>query len=962
MTRRGSSIVDPGLGRRRRAVLPMSVRRWGQPFALLAASSLLASPATSAARIEKFVPNVAPETIITGGPADSSAATPSRVHFFWTGADADGSVDHFDFIMVDHPRSKDSIGPGGTDPVIITVPLPDDPRWTSTTAMDSLFVASADTLRRNPRPAPGETAADVLRHPFERWHTFFIRAVDEAGTPDPTPDYRSFNAQTLAPTVHLLPPVQAGTNLIAPPVIVFHWDGKDPLNEHAFIRPVASRYVIIDSKLDISIPVLYASYPESLYTLPQRFQWSSWIPWDLPDGAGRQAVIKGLLRIGDAPNSGYYVFAVQALDEAGAITPVFDFQSNDLNNVALIRVQGIAGPVLVVREEVLGTQTFVGGSNPVRMQIAGGQTVAFRWSADASHYGGTITDYRYGWDILNPDNDQEWSPWSSSTEAPPRTFAAGTHRFLLQARDNTESRTGAIFELMVHAVTRNRDLLWVDDSDHLTDDVTESAEDIRWLSVYQQLTETSNVHFDPDLDVYDIRNNRDESPTLPLLLDYKVVVWSVRSGSSGSSGLRRTAQFFDPFPTRNQNSGRNFNILNVYVANGGKLWINGFRPAIQLWPDERAFGSQGQPVNVTHWDDPIEPHPGIDSVGSTSLLYEMGVEMFDVGATFGVPRQVSSHWCYGLQVATSGVPALQLHSSWGQGGTGGRSNIEIYDMPGALASQMAPLRPPPGKTRVLYTYVSHVPEDSSQHITYPVTADKQPMFLVTKAAPDDPYSNRALCGFEPYYLDSISHARLARHVLLEEMGLEPTPVFLRQLTAEASGGSVRIRWEVEASSDPAEFRLQASAGSAEWAVPFTSVGPREFAATDESPHLAGAGTVTYSLYSQEAGAPWVLLGQETVVLAAPPPVVQLLPPHPNPFNPRVLIPFVLPAKEHVRLAIYAPDGRRIALLLDAIRPAGPGSVSWDGTDALSRPVASGLYLARLDAGGASLSEKLLLLK
>ncbi|HZM17173.1 MAG TPA: hypothetical protein VFE28_14320, partial [Candidatus Krumholzibacteria bacterium] len=446
------------------------------------------------------------------------------------------------------------------------------------------------------------------------------------------------------------------------------------------------------------------------------------------------------------------------------------------------------------------------------------------------------------------------------------------------------------------------------------------------------------------------------------LLDYKVVVWSVRSGSTGSSGLRRTAQFFDPFPSRNQNSGRNFNILNVYFANGGKLWINGLLPAKQLWPDERDFGSQGQPVNVTCWDDPLDPHPGIDSVGTTSLLYKLGVEMFDVGTAFGGPRQTASHWCYGLQAVAPGVPALQLHSSWGQGGTGGRNNVEIYDMPGALAQAQPLLRPPLGKSRVLYTYVSHVPEDSLQHIVYPVTADKQPMFLVTKAAPDDQHYNLALCGFEPYYLESNSHARLVQHVLLQEMGLGPTPVFLRQLSAVASSGSVRIRWEVEASSASAEFRLQASAGGAEWTVPFTSVGPREFVAMDESPHLAGAGSVRYSLYAQEAGAPWVLLGQETVVLAAPPPVVQLLPPHPNPFNPRVMIPFVLPARQHVRLAIYAPDGRRIALLLDAIRPPGSGSVFWDGTDALGRPVASGLYLARLDAGGASLSEKLLLLK
>ena len=958
MTRCGGTtpVTPSGL---RGSPAPAAARvRSAWSLALLVGPSLAARAA--AAPIEKYQPNLPPESIISSGPPDSTAATLYRPRFYWTGTDPDGNVDHFEFIMVDHPASKDSIQ-GGSSPVIVTIPAVDDPRWTRTWATDSIFVTRADTLRRDPRPGPGETPRDVLLHPFERWHTFFLRAVDDAGLSDPTPAYRSFNAHNLAPTVHLLPPVQPGTTLRVPPVVVFHWDGKDPLNEHAFRQPVASRYVIIDSKVDFSRHPLYASYPESLYTLPQRFTWSPWIPWDLPDGAGRQVMITGLKPIGGG--SGLYIFAVQALDEAGAITPVFDFQSVGLNNVALVQVTDTAGPLLLVQEEFLGTHNFVGSSNPLRMDIAAGQTIAFRWSADASRYGGTITRYRYAWDLVDPQNDEEWSPWSSSTQAPPQTFTTGVHRFLLQARDDTESRIGVVFELTVQTATRSRDVLWVDDTDHQTDEVTENAERSRWLSVLQQLTEASHLRFDPELDVYDIRKNRGLPPSLRLLFDYKAVVWSVRSGRDGSTGLRRTAQFFDPFLSYNWNSGRNFNILNVYLANDGRLWINGLYPALQLWPDQRAAGAEPLPVNVTHWDDPRQPHPGIDSVGTTSLLYKMGVEMFDVGSTVAVwARSTGKHYCYGLRPAALGVPTLQLGSNWSQAGTGGRTNIEIYDMPGALASLMPPLRPPPGKTKVLYTYLSHVPEDSLQNIYYPLTADKQPMFVVTKTVPNDLYYNLALCGFEPYYLDSISHVQLARHVLLQEMGLDPTPIFLRQLSAVASGGSVRIRWEVESTSDPAEFRLRAKAGEAEWTVPFTSVGPREFAATDESPHLAGAGSVTYSLYAQEVGAPWVLLGQETVVFTGPPRVVQLLPPRPNPFNPRVVIPFVLPAKAHVRLAIYAPDGRRITLLLDAIRPAGPGSVLWDGTDALGRSVASGLYLARLEAGGTNLSAKLLLLK
>lgn len=103
--------------------------------------------------IEKLGPSEPPETLLTSGPPDSTSATSYRVHFSWSGTDPDGAVDHFEFIMVDHPAANDSIS-GGTSPVTITVPEPDDPRWTPTSGMDSTFVTLADTLRRDPRPGP----------------------------------------------------------------------------------------------------------------------------------------------------------------------------------------------------------------------------------------------------------------------------------------------------------------------------------------------------------------------------------------------------------------------------------------------------------------------------------------------------------------------------------------------------------------------------------------------------------------------------------------------------------------------------------------------------------------------------------------------------------------------------------------------------------------------------------------
>ena len=47
---------------------------------------------------------------------------------------------------MDHPAVDDSINSGAQHRVAVTVPLPDDPRWTSTTSKDSVFITRADTL------------------------------------------------------------------------------------------------------------------------------------------------------------------------------------------------------------------------------------------------------------------------------------------------------------------------------------------------------------------------------------------------------------------------------------------------------------------------------------------------------------------------------------------------------------------------------------------------------------------------------------------------------------------------------------------------------------------------------------------------------------------------------------------------------------------------------------------------
>lgn len=79
--------------------------------------------------------------------------------------------------------------------------------------------------------------------------------------------------------------------------------------------------------------------------------------------------------------------------------------------------------------------------------------------------------------------------------------------------------------------------------------------------------------------------------------------------------------------------------------------------------------------------------------------------------------------------------------------------------------------------------------------------------------------------------------------------------------------------------------------------------------------------------------------------------------YPNPFNPRTTIEYDLPARSHVRVAIYDLFGREVAVLVDGSEDAGYKSVEWNAVG-----VASGVYFCRLQAGDVTLTRKLVLMK
>jgi hypothetical protein len=84
--------------------------------------------------------------------------------------------------------------------------------------------------------------------------------------------------------------------------------------------------------------------------------------------------------------------------------------------------------------------------------------------------------------------------------------------------------------------------------------------------------------------------------------------------------------------------------------------------------------------------------------------------------------------------------------------------------------------------------------------------------------------------------------------------------------------------------------------------------------------------------------------------------------YPNPFNPSTTISYDLPSESFVSVVIYDAIGQEVRRLVTEQTAAGRYRVQWDALDTQGRAVGSGVYIAKVEAGSFSSSQKMLLLK
>jgi hypothetical protein len=518
--------------------------------------------------------NRLPTAQLTAGPVEGDT-TSYQVRLFWTGNDPDGYVSAYE-IAVDPPGELSTA------------------QWERTANFSRLFRFSTTEAEST---GSGSSMSPTGR--FFGMHVVYVRAVDDEGAVS-APAHIAVTAQSVAPVTTITRPELAADILIFGSSMVVDWSGED--TDPAGAGPLRYEYKLVDLKTLVPPPsLLLIVCPGCLL---RQLDSGPWIP------ASEDSLP---LRLPLDVNS-EYLFAVRAINAAGATEPFFDLGRNAFKFETFAKA-GV--PWLTLTCE-LGTYTSIGINNPIAFEGLVSTAIHFTVSASAVDYGETIAGWRWGIDLPNIESEDGWSPWTTDPTLPPISYAqSGVHVLHVETRDTAGGLTRATVILRMISAPMDRALLWVDDSlDHSFP--SDTQHDVFWDGLFR---DSGRFEMASDVFKYEVYGGSDVfsptpiPPTLEELARHRLVIWECSgSGYNGMSGLS--------YVTLRQNT------LASYLRAGGELWVDGTLTVAAMGHSASGIGADlNYPKDLTVAPNSFAYH--FMKLASTRIMNAKGVPVGD---------------------------------------------------------------------------------------------------------------------------------------------------------------------------------------------------------------------------------------------------------------------------------------------------------------------------------------------
>jgi hypothetical protein len=388
--------------------------------------------------------NSPPDTRLTASRPDPYG-TGTVVHFEWSGSDPEGELRGFEWrLCVQTDDGIRIVEDVVADPAASA--SPDGWRFTE---------ATGTTIDLESDKGGGDAGGLAGDKHIPEVFIFSVRSIDRDGAVDLSPAELRLTTPHPLPRVYVDRParlqgIQEAQRM--PPTVNLGFTAIEmdaPGGSPTHFRTIWKRAWIEDPPHYVRTKYEYDWRVDELLPFDDPM-WADWLPYPA-NPADRVVSYPNQPMRDDEGRQICYLFAVQIRDATGAVTVERTYSRNVQNLFITTNMT----PLLTVDEPTLGTELFTGTIGVLFFDISPVQPLEFSWIGSAERYFDSIAAYRYGWDVVDPDdqNDPGWALPPGDTpahrQAPTQTFAFGSHTLTIHCWDEQDQLTRAVYVLNV---------------------------------------------------------------------------------------------------------------------------------------------------------------------------------------------------------------------------------------------------------------------------------------------------------------------------------------------------------------------------------------------------------------------------------------------------------------------------------------------------------------------------------